>query len=229
MRPQVAGLTVALMLSLALPCTGEPPLEHGSFRASDLVEVIRVDPAIRLDIRYATAHNFLGVPLYHEARAFLQRPAADALARAEARLRRQGYGLVVFDAYRPWRITKLMWDRSREAWRRGGYVADPSQGSRHNRGCAVDLTLCDARTGKAVEMPTEYDDFTAAAHADAPLASAAARRHRAALQDAMRAEGFAVLAEEWWHFDYKDWRHYRIEDAPFEAVRAARPPAPHRP
>jgi D-alanyl-D-alanine dipeptidase len=213
-----------LLLALAVSClwgtvvahaATEPlhaPVETGHFRAPDLVELIAIDPHLKLDIHYARTDNFLHQKLYAEPRAYMQRPAAMALKKVDDDLRRQGYGLVIFDAYRPWSITKLMWDRSPEAWRSGGYVADPAQGSRHNRGCAVDLSMFDVRTGREVTMPTPYDDFTPAAHADAPVADPEARRHRAMLRHAMEAHGFMPLAEEWWHFDYQDWRHYRIID-----------------
>src|SRR5438128_3135502 len=87
-----------------------PPVEEGSFRPSDLVEVISLDPTIRLDVRYATPNNFLGTLLYEEARAFLQRPAAEALVRAHRALAAKVYGLLICDAYRRWYITKSYWD-----------------------------------------------------------------------------------------------------------------------
>src|SRR6266550_8828841 len=125
-----------------------PPVEEGSFRPPDLVEVVSLDPTIRLDIRYATSNNFLGTPLYEEARAFLQRPAAEALVRVHRALAAKGYGLLIYDAYRPWYITKIFWDATPPD--KHQYVADPAHGSRHNRGCAVDLTLFDRATGRAV-------------------------------------------------------------------------------
>src|SRR5579871_6184064 len=117
----------------------QPPVEHGDFLNPDLVELIRLDPALKLDIRYASSNNFLGTPLYEEARAFLQRPAAEALVRADHKLHQQGYGLLIFDGYRPWYVTRIFWDATPPADHI--YVADPAEGSRHNRGCAVDLTL----------------------------------------------------------------------------------------
>ena len=117
----------------------QPPVEQGDFRKPELVELIKLDPTLKLDIHYASNNNFLGTPLYTEARAFLQRPAAEAVARANRKLHLQGYGLLIFDAYRPWYVTKIFWDATPPE--QHGYVADPSQGSRHNRGCAVDLTI----------------------------------------------------------------------------------------
>lgn len=193
-----------------------PPEEMGEFRQADLVDLVRVVPDVKLEIRYATANNFLGTPVYERARAFLQRPAAEAVARAAASLRRQGYGLLVFDAYRPWYVTKIFWDATPDDKRR--FVADPAQGSRHNRGCAVDLTLYDLQTGRAVAMPSGYDEMTERALADYPGGTALEREHRAILRRAMEAEGFTVYPDEWWHYDYRDWKSYRIGNVPFERL-----------
>lgn len=84
----------------------QPPKETGNFRKPDLVELIKLDRTIKLDIRYATSNNFLGRPVYTEARAFLQRPAAEAVVRANKALRKKGYGLIIHDGYRPWSVTK---------------------------------------------------------------------------------------------------------------------------
>src|SRR6187397_2543200 len=86
-------------------CESGPPTEKGNFKEPDLVELIKLDSGLRLDIRYATGNNFVGRPVYAEARAFLQRPAADALVRAQRSLNEKGYGLLVFDGYRPWSVT----------------------------------------------------------------------------------------------------------------------------
>lgn len=191
----------------------KPPVEQGTFRRSDLVELIRLDPTLRLDIRYATANNFLGRPVYTEARAFLQRPAALALLRVNRKLRRKGYGLAIFDGYRPWSVTKIFWDATPEDKR--AFVADPRKGSRHNRGCAVDLTLFDLKTGREVAMPSDFDDFSERAHPDYQGGTPQARRNRDLLRAAMEAEGFTVYENEWWHFDYKDWKSYAIMNISF--------------
>src|SRR2546423_13142929 len=133
-----------------------PPTETGQFRRPELVELIKLDKTIRLDIRYATTNNFTGRAMYTEARAFLQKPAAAALVRVSERLRKQGYGLVVFDGYRPWSVTKIFWDATPADKKE--FVADPAKGSRHNRGCAVDLSLYELQTGRAVEMPSGHDE-----------------------------------------------------------------------
>jgi len=197
-----------------------PPVEEGSFRPSDLIEVISLDPTIRLDIRYATSNNFLGTPLYEEPRAFLQRPAAEAVVRVHRALAAKGYGLLIHDAYRPWYITKIFWDATPPD--KHQYVADPAHGSRHNRGCAVDLTLFDRSTGRAVEMPSGYDEMSERAHPDYAGGTAEQRKNRELLRSAMEAEGFTVYEYEWWHFDYRDWHSYAVQNVRFADIPASR-------
>jgi D-alanyl-D-alanine dipeptidase len=195
----------------------EPPREEAK-RPADLVELVTLDPTIRLDVRYASERNFLGVPVYTQARAFLQRPAAEALVTAHRELRAHGYGVLVHDAYRPWTVTKIFWDAVPDDKR--GFVADPATGSRHNRGCAVDLTLYSLRRGRPVVMPSLYDEMSERAAADYPGGTAAQRRRRDLLRRVMERHGFTVLAHEWWHFDFRDWREYPILDLPFEEIPA---------
>jgi CubicO group peptidase (beta-lactamase class C family)/D-alanyl-D-alanine dipeptidase len=195
----------------------KPPEEKGDFRKPDLVDLTALDKSIKLDIRYATDNNFLGTPLYTSARAFMQRPAAEALARVHKALAADGYGLLIYDAYRPWYVTKMFWEATPEKQRI--FVADPSKGSRHNRGCAVDLTLYDRKTGKIVEMVGGYDEMTDRSFADYPGGTLVQRRHREVLRRAMAAEGFTVYEWEWWHFDYKDWRKYPILNLTFEELK----------
>ena len=206
------------LAAILFGCQTGPPKESGHFRKPELVELTNVDPTLRLDVRYATTNNFLHRPVYSQARALLQRPAAEALARANQSLRRRGYGIVVFDGYRPWTVTKLFWDSATEAERKIEFVANPRKGSRHNRGCAADISLFDLKTGREVEMPSGYDEFSERAFPNFQGGTAEARRLRDLLRSAMETEGFTVYPAEWWHFDYKDWRLYRILDIPFEAL-----------
>lgn len=199
----------------------QPPQENGDFLQTDLVELRKLDSTIRLEIRYATTNNFLGAKFYTQARAFMQRPAAEALVRAHRKLKQQGYGLLIHDAYRPWYVTKVFWDSFPEDKKL--FVADPSRGSRHNRGCAVDLTLYHLKTGKPVEMVATYDETTDRAHSDYPGGTSLQRWHRDLLRKAMEAEGFTIYAAEWWHFDYKDWQKYRIGNLRYEAIGRSRP------
>jgi CubicO group peptidase (beta-lactamase class C family)/D-alanyl-D-alanine dipeptidase len=194
----------------------KPPVETGEFRKADLVELAKLDPKIKLDIRYATANNFLGTPVYSEARAFLQRPAADALLRVHKKLMAMGYGLLIHDAYRPWYVTKIFWDATPED--KKIFVADPSQGSRHNRGCAVDLSLYELATGKPVEMVGVYDEMSERSYAGYPGGTSLQRWHRELLRRLMEGEGFLVYPFEWWHFDYRDWQKYPILNIIFEKL-----------
>jgi len=194
----------------------QPPKENGEFRPLDLVELTRLDPTIRLEIRYATTNNFLGAKFYSEAHAFMQRPAAEAVIRVNRKLKAQGYGLLIHDAYRPWYVTKVFWDATPDD--KKIFVADPSKGSRHNRGCAVDLTLYDLKTKKPVEMVSTYDETTDRAHADYPGGTSLQRWHRKLLRDAMESEGFTVYDAEWWHFDFKDWQKYPIGNVTFDQI-----------
>ncbi|HEV7765725.1 MAG TPA: serine hydrolase, partial [Thermoanaerobaculia bacterium] len=197
----------------------DPPQENGEFRTSDLVEPTALDPSIKLEVRYATTNNFLSTVFYSEARAFLQRPAAEALVRAHRKLKKLGYGVLIHDAYRPWYVTKMFWDAVPENLKL--FVADPSQGSRHNRGAAVDLTLYDSASGKPVQMVSTYDETTDRAAADYPGGTSLQRWHRNLLREAMESEGFTVYGAEWWHFDYRDWRSYPIQNVRFEKIGGA--------
>lgn len=198
----------------------KPPVESGDFLATDLVELVKLDPTIKLDIRYASTNNFLSTRMYSRAKASLQRPAAEALVRAHKKLRAQGYGLLIHDGYRPWYVTKMFWEATPPD--KHAFVADPKTGSRHNRGCAVDLTLYELKTGRAVEMPSLYDEMSARSAPTYSGGTAEQRARREALRAAMETEGFSVNPDEWWHFDYKDWKRYRIGNVPFEKLARAK-------
>jgi D-alanyl-D-alanine dipeptidase len=218
----MSGLALVLAAGLQAAASG-PPAEKGPFLQPDLVEVERLEPTIRLDVRYATPRNFMGRALYSQARVFLQRPAAEAVARAHRTLRDQGYGLLLFDGYRPWRVTKAMWDGTPPAQR--DFVADPRKGSKHNRGCAVDLSLFHLETGQEVQMPSAYDEFSPRAHPSYRGGSPEQRARRDLLRRAMEAEGFTVEPNEWWHFNCRDWRRYPLLDVPFEELPVGAPAA----
>lgn len=194
----------------------QPPAETGDFLKSDLVELIKLDPTIRLDVRYATTNNLFGTVFYSEPRAFMQRPAAEALVRVSGKLKPQGYGLLVHDAYRPWYVTKVFWEATPADKKL--FVADPSKGSRHNRGCAVDITLYDLQTKRVVQMVSTYDETTDRAYPNYPGGTSEQRWHRDLLRGAMEAEGFTVYEAEWWHFDYKDWQKYPIQNVRFNEI-----------
>ena len=185
-------------------------------READLVELKKLDKSIKLDIRYATTDNFVGNAVYPEARAFLQRPAAEAVVRVHKLLKKKGLGIVIYDGYRPWAITKLFWEVVREDQKK--FVADPAKGSKHNRGCAIDLGIYNLKTGKAIPMPSGYDEFTERASPDYTGGSVEERANRDMLRRMMEAEAFTVNPNEWWHFDFKDWDQYAIYDIAFKEI-----------
>jgi len=195
----------------------QPDASATKFRSPDLVEITLLDSTIKLDIRYATSNNFMERPMYSSAKAFLQRPAAEALVRVHRKLVSDGYGLLVFDGYRPWGVTKKFWDETPPEKRK--FVADPAKGSRHNRGCAVDLSLYDLKTGQEVGMPGGYDEFSERASPAYAGGTAEERRMRDLLRSAMESEHFSVNPGEWWHFDFRDWMEYEVLDMSFEELR----------
>jgi D-alanyl-D-alanine dipeptidase len=178
-----------------------------------LLELIKLDNTIKLDIRYAREDNFVGRPVYSAARAFLQPVAAKSLVRIHQKLREKNLGLIIFDGYRPWSVTKLFWEVVREDQKK--FVADPEKGSKHNRGCAVDLSLFDLETGNLVEMPSDFDEFNEKASPDYQGGTHKERENRDLLRRMMESEDFIVNPKEWWHFDHKDWEKYEIYDIPF--------------
>jgi D-alanyl-D-alanine dipeptidase len=194
----------------------QPPAEPGPFLTPDFVELAKLSPNIHLDIRYATKNDFLGTPFYTQARAFLQHPAAEALVKALAQLQTEGFGLLIHDGYRPWYVTKMFWDAVPDEDH--VFVADPSKGSKHNRGCAVDLSLFDLKTGKPIEMTGQYDEMSVRSYPNFPGGTTVQRQRREQLRRAMEANGFTVFEAEWWHFDYKDWSRYPISNIPFEKI-----------
>lgn len=211
-----AILAVVIVASACGPRAGRPPQ---GWRTPDLVDVAMLEPGIQLDVRYATSDNFVGRAVYPPgARVWLQRPAAEAVVRAHHRLAPHGYGLVLLDGYRPWSVTKLFWDLT-PADRRA-YVADPRDGSRHNRGCAVDVTLYDRETGRQVEMPSVYDDFSERAHPDYEGGSVEGRARRELLRMVMENEGFTIYPNEWWHFDFGGWEEWPVMNVPLPAPAA---------
>jgi D-alanyl-D-alanine dipeptidase len=203
---------LSLILVPGLFAQNAPPSE-GNKREAHLVELTTLDNTIKLDIRYATADNFVGRPVYPEARAFLQLPAAKALVRVHRKLKRRGLGLVIFDGYRPWSITKLFWEVVPEDKRK--FVADPAKGSKHNRGCAVDLSIYDVKTGGLLDMPSGYDEFTERASPNYSGGTEEQRANRDLLRKLMEDAGFTVNPNEWWHFDFKNWQDYAIYDISF--------------
>lgn len=188
-----------------------------------LTSITAIEPGVRLNITYARSDNFLGRPFYALPRAYLQRHAAEAVARAHRALAEHGYGLMVFDAYRPWSVSVQFWNAVTQEQRDKGFVADPAKGSRHNRACAVDVTLFDLKTGTEIRMPSAVDEMSDAAAADYPGGTVEQRMSRDLLRRAMEAQGFTVLTHEWWHFDCAGWRDFPLMDVPFEVLESTSP------
>jgi D-alanyl-D-alanine dipeptidase len=212
-RSALALVALFIILSFQALAQDGPPKESNK-REAKLVELITLDPTIKLDIRYATEDNFVGKKVYPEARAFLQKPAAKAVAKVHKELRDRGLGLVIFDGYRPWSITKLFWEVTPDEKRK--FVANPAKGSKHNRGCAVDLSMFDLKTGKLVEMPSGYDEFSERASPEYKGGTTEQTANRELLRKLMEDAGFTVNPNEWWHFDHKDWEKYAIYDISFD-------------
>lgn len=202
-----------LILSFQAFAQTGPPIEPNK-REARLIELITLDPTIKLDIRYATEDNFVGKKVYPQVRAFLQKPAAKGVAKVHKKLAEKGLGIVIFDGYRPWSITKLFWEVTPDDKRK--FVANPEKGSKHNRGCAVDLSIFDLKTGELIDMPSGFDEFTERASPDYTGGTEKQRANRDMLRKLMEDEGFTVNPNEWWHFDYKDWEKYAIYDISFD-------------
>lgn len=192
------------------------PKEKGNFFKTELVELIKLDSHFKLDIRYATSNNFVGKPVYNQARAFLQKPATLALVNVQKKLMLQGYGLLIFDGYRPWSITKLFWESVAGYNRK--FVANPKKGSKHNRGCAVDLSLYDLKSGKEIIMPSSYDEFSERAYPTYTGGTVQETAMRDLLIKTMEENNFKVEGNEWWHFNFNGWEKYKITNIPFEKL-----------
>ena len=179
-----------------------------------LVEINKYVPDVILDIRYATVNNFTGQQIYNQPRAFARLPVAEALQQVQKELKRNGLGLKIYDAYRPYAATVKFY----EVYHDTTYVASPYHGSRHNRGAAVDISLIDLTTGEELEMPTVFDDFTIKAHPDFMNLSKKALQNRRLLINILKKNGFTVYPSEWWHFDFKGWEQFEIMDFTFEQL-----------
>jgi D-alanyl-D-alanine dipeptidase len=185
----------------------------------ELVNLATYVPSIVADVRYATTNNFMQRRMYPEAVLYLRKPAADSLRVIQQQLNRMGYGLKIFDAYRPYDVTVQFYEQYRDTT----FVASPYTGSRHNRGCAVDVTLIQLKTGKELEMPTPYDDFTDEAHALSKNTNARAIRNRKVLQKVMTQHGFDIFEAEWWHFDFRGWNRFPVMNVRFSQLKKHEP------
>ncbi|MDQ0968789.1 D-alanyl-D-alanine dipeptidase [Flavobacterium sp. W4I14] len=221
--------TIFLFLSLVVSAQNKPSAikklvvvsSYNQYLASvktdpnnELVEIKKAIPSIKLDIRYATKNNFMQQVMYKQARAFARKPVVESLKKIQKELNKKGYGLKIFDGYRPYAVTIEFYKKASDK----NFVANPAKGSKHNRGCAVDLTLINLKTGKEITMPTPYDSFSAAAAAKYENVSPEAKKNRDFLIAVMAKYRLNVLENEWWHYDFSGWKNYDLMDIPFEKL-----------
>jgi D-alanyl-D-alanine dipeptidase len=180
----------------------------------ELVNLQKFIPGIVLDIRYATTNNFTGEKIYNLARAYARKPVAEALKKAQAEFAKSDVGIKIFDAYRPYKATVKFY----EVYHDTTYVASPYRGSRHNRGCAIDMTIIDLKTGKELEMPTGFDSFKKEAWPTTPVKDPVIKKNRDLLISVMERNGFKVNGSEWWHFDFIGWKKYEVMDIDYEEL-----------
>ena len=180
----------------------------------ELIDLEKFIPGIVLDIRYATTDNFMKEKIYSLAKAYARKPVAEALKKAQNDLRKQGLGLKIYDAYRPYKATVKFY----ETYHDTTYVASPYRGSRHNRGCALDMTIVNLKTKAELKMPTGFDSFSKDAWPSTPISDPLASKNRKLIIDAMEKHGFKVNASEWWHFDFIGWKKFEVMDIDFEEL-----------
>lgn len=220
------ALSILLLFAFSVSASaqyryGLTPMTYAAYRESvkvhperELANLEKYIPGIVLDIRYATTNNFTKERIYDIARAYARKPVADALKSVQEELRSRGLGIKIFDAYRPYRATVKFY----EVYHDTTYVASPYRGSKHNRGCAIDMTLIDLKTGRELKMPTGYDSFTRQAWPSSAVADPLARKNRDFLIDLMARHGFKVTGSEWWHYDFKGWSNFEVLDIDFSEL-----------
>ena len=184
--------------------------------ANEMIDIKRYIPEIKLDLRYATSHNFMQQKLYPPIKTtFLRKAAAEELKKIVNELKSKNLNLNIFDAYRPYSVTEKMWEKVHDA----RYAADPSKGSGHNRGAAVDLTLIDLKTGKELAMGTGFDNFSDTAHPDFSKLPEGILQNRNLLKSIMEKHGFKQLSTEWWHFYLPNSSSFELLDIPFADLK----------
>ena len=177
-----------------------PPILDSLDSHKKLVDLKKLDDEFQLDIRYASTNNFMRSKFYKNERAFFNMSAADRLIEAKNDLKELGYGIIIYDAYRPWFVTKMFWEGTPENLKH--FVANPENGSSHNKGCAIDIGLYDIETGKSIVMISGYDEFTERAYPNYMGGSKKQRDIRDMLIQVMERNDFTVYEYEWWHFNY---------------------------
>jgi len=200
-----------------LPITSTAMAYKASYKEDkdkQLINIKKAIPDVVLDIRYATKNNFMKQVMYPKAKAFARASVVAQLKTIQAELRKKGYGLKIYDAYRPYAITMAFYEKASDK----AFVADPAKGSKHNRGCAIDLSIINYKTKKEIAMPTPYDSFAPEAAAKYPNLPKNVLKNRDFLISTMQAHGFKVIPNEWWHFDFIGWQNYELMDVPFSIL-----------
>ena len=182
---------------------------------NELIDLEKLIPNIVLEVRYATTNNFTKKKIYNLPKTYARKPVAAALKKAQEEFNKLGYGIKVYDGYRPYSATVKFYEVMKGDTM---YVASPYKGSKHNRGCALDLTLIDLKTNQELKMPTEWDTASKESWADAPVSDTAVAKNRATLISIMEKNGFKVYTAEWWHFDFVGWQKYDVMDINFEEL-----------
>ncbi|HPM29147.1 MAG TPA: M15 family metallopeptidase [Chryseolinea sp.] len=200
---------------------GLNPTNYADYQSSvkvnpkkELIDLEKFVPGLVLDIRYATMNNFTGEKIYNLAKAYARKPVAESLKKIQEELKKEGLGIKIFDAYRPYKATVKFY----EVYHDTTYVASPYRGSRHNRGCALDLTIIKLETGEELQMPTGYDSFKKEAWPTSVVTDPIIKRNRAKLITVMEKHGFKVNSSEWWHYDFIGWKQYEVLDIDFEEL-----------
>lgn len=202
---------------------GLTPLTWAQYKVSlktnpdkELVDLEKLIPGIVLDIRYATKNNFTSEKVYRLAKAYARKPVAEALKKAQADFKQLGYSIKIYDGYRPYSATVKFYEIMKGDTT---YVANPYKGSRHNRGCAIDITLVDLHTKQELTMPSLYDAPQKESWPSTPVADGVIRKNLDTLISVMEENGFKVYVTEWWHFDFIGWEKFEVMDIDFEEVR----------
>jgi D-alanyl-D-alanine dipeptidase len=227
----LSKLLIFFVLSTQVKAQDEQPGKYGIYAVHSLdhyKETVKEDeakkmtdlqlniPQLILDLRYAGTNNFMQRAMYPLTthHTFMRKPATTALLAVQMDLNAMGYGLKIFDAYRPYSVTVKFWELVHD----DRYVADPRKGSGHNRGIAVDLTIIDLQSKQELKMPTGFDNFTDSAHHDFMNLSEEALKNRKLLKDVMEKHGFVAFPTEWWHYSLPQPEKYDVMDLSFEEL-----------
>lgn len=188
--------------------------------AKAMTDLKRTVPLLRFDLRYATLNNFMKQKLYPTiSTTYLRKAAADPLLSIQLELNKQGLGLKIFDAYRPYSVTEKLWEPVRD----DRYAADPKKGSGHNRGIAVDLTIIRLSNDEELNMGTGFDNFSDTAHHAFTDLPAEVLQNRLLLKNSMEKHGFKALDTEWWHYYLPDVNLYELLDLDFKQLDSLKP------